>query len=77
MTLTPEILRQIKYDDFVVIDLETTGLDPTQDKIIEIGAIRFVNGEEKETFETLINPERPIPDFITKLTGINDDHVAN
>ncbi len=77
MTLTPEILRQIKYDDFVVIDLETTGLDPTQDKIIEIGAIRFVNGEEKETFETLINPERPIPDFITKLTGINDGDVAD
>jgi len=76
MTLSSEILQRIKFDNFVVIDLETTGLDPTHDKIIEIGAIRFVNGEEKETFETLINPERPIPDFITKLTGIKDDDVA-
>ncbi len=77
MTLSADLLRQIKFDDFVVIDLETTGLEPTQDKIIEIGAVRFVNGVEKETFETLIDPERPIPDFITKLTGISDDQVKD
>ena len=77
MTVSAEILRQIKYDNFIVIDLETTGLDPTQDKIIEIGAVRFVDGQEDETFETLINPEQPIPDFITKLTGIKDEDVAD
>ncbi len=58
-----------------MLDLETTGLDPAKDKIIEIGAIRFVNGEEEETFEEMINPQMPIPDFITKLTGITDDDV--
>lgn len=77
MPLAPDILRKIKFDDFVVIDLETTGLDPTENKIIEIGAIRYVNGEEKETLETLINPEVPIPDFITKLTGISDEDVKS
>lgn len=76
MTLTPDVLRAIKFNDFVVLDLETTGLDPTTDKIIEIGAVRFINGKEKEIFETFINPGIPIPDFITKLTGISDTDVA-
>jgi predicted DnaQ family exonuclease/DinG family helicase len=76
MALPANLLRKIKYDNFVVIDLETTGLDPTENKIIEIGAVRYVNGQEKEIFEQLVNPETPIPDFITKLTGITDKDVA-
>ncbi len=75
MTLTADLLRKIKYDNFVVVDLETTGLDPTEDRIIEIGVVRYVDGQEKETFETLVNPDVPIPDFITKLTGITDKDV--
>ena len=75
MALTADILRKIKYDNFVVIDLETTGLDPTENKIIEIGIVRYVNGKEEEKFEQLVNPEVPIPDFITKLTGIKDKDV--
>ena len=77
MQLTPEILRAIGYDNFVVIDLETTGLDPTVDQIIEIGAIRFKDGQEDETFNTLINPGIEIPDFITKLTGITNDDTRD
>jgi predicted DnaQ family exonuclease/DinG family helicase len=75
MTLTPAILKELRFDDFVVLDLETTGLDPTTDWIIEIGAIRFQNGQETEVFSSLINPGMSIPDFITKLTGISDSDV--
>jgi len=77
MPLPADLLRKIKYDNFVVVDLETTGLDPTVDRIIEIGVVRYIDGQEKDTFETLVNPGIPIPDFITKLTGITDKDVAN
>jgi predicted DnaQ family exonuclease/DinG family helicase len=77
MPLSADTLRKIRFDDFVVIDLETTGLDPTEDKIIEIGIIRYVNGKEKDAFESLVNPEVSIPDFITKLTGITDNDVKS
>jgi len=76
MTLSKDFLQKTNFDNFVVLDLETTGLDPATDKIIEIGAIRFVDGKESETFECLVNPGMPIPDFITKLTGISDQDVS-
>lgn len=60
---------------FVAIDLETTGLDPTRDAIIEIGAVRFNNARIEDEWSTLINPNRPIPSEITQLTGINNDMV--
>jgi predicted DnaQ family exonuclease/DinG family helicase len=75
MLISKEILQEINLNNFIVLDLETTGLDPANDQIIEIGAIRFVNGKEKESFEEIINPKIPIPDFITKLTGISDEDV--
>ncbi|NWF63208.1 MAG: DEAD/DEAH box helicase family protein [Chloroflexi bacterium] len=59
----------------VSLDIETTGLDENRDAIIEIAAIRF-NGKRKEgEFNTLINPGRQIPDFITGLTGIDNAMV--
>jgi len=77
MSLRSELLRHLGLSPFVVIDLETTGLNPEKDQIIEIGAIKYVDGEESAFFEELVNPGRPIPEFITRLTGISDDDVKD
>ncbi|MBA2664612.1 MAG: 3'-5' exonuclease [Bradymonadaceae bacterium] len=60
-----------------VIDVETTGLDPLGDRVIEIGIIRFEHGEVVETYGQLINPERSIPDESVKITGITDADVQD
>ena len=62
---------------YIAFDIETTGLDPMYDEIIEIGAIKIENGKEIETFSTLIKPEYEINDFITELTGITNEMVQN
>ncbi|RLJ59937.1 DNA polymerase-3 subunit epsilon [Litoreibacter meonggei] len=63
---------------FVVFDSETTGLDPNKDDVVQLGAIRVVNGKiiATEVFETLVNPGRPIPPSSTKVHHINDGMVA-
>jgi ATP-dependent DNA helicase DinG len=61
----------------VALDLETTGLDPKSDAIIEIGAYRFSGHRMEAEFSTLINPNRHIPEFITGLTGIDDSMVRS
>lgn len=67
----------MKSTPVIVLDIETTGLSPYRHKITEIAAVKVVNGEVIDTFQTLINPETPIPSFITRLTGINDDMVRD
>ena len=62
-------------DSYVVFDLETTGFGPVKDKIIEIGAVKVVNGEIVEKFSTFVNPVIPIPYEITQLTSITDEQV--
>ncbi|MDO5029669.1 MAG: DEDD exonuclease domain-containing protein [Corynebacterium sp.] len=62
---------------FVVVDLETTGLNPQGDHIIEIGAVKTRAGEIVETFSTFIDPGMEIPSHITKLTGITTADVEN
>lgn len=61
----------------VSIDLETTGLDPRSDAIIEIGAVRFHGARVEAEWSTLVNPGRPIPGFISQLTGITNEMVRN
>ena len=63
--------------DFVVFDLETTGAKTPPCRITEIGAYKIKNGAIVEEFQTLVNPETPIPPFITGLTGISDRMVKN
>jgi ATP-dependent DNA helicase DinG len=62
--------------ELVALDLETTGLDPTNDSIIEIGAVRIRDGEVIDEFGQLIDPGFPIPPAITHLTGITTDQVV-
>ncbi len=64
-------------DSFICLDLETTGLNPKTDKIIEIGAIRIENGVETGTFETLVNPGRMLEERIVELTGIKDEDLKD
>lgn len=61
---------------YICVDLETTGLDPKRDDIIEIGAVKVVEGCVEDTFQTLLNPGRILEERITELTGIHDEQLA-
>lgn len=60
-------------EEFTVLDVETTGLQPSRQRIIEIAIVRFAGGVISSQWESLCNPERRVPAYITKLTGIDDD----
>lgn len=62
---------------FVVVDVETTGTSPrTGDRVTEVAAVVLENGRIDDVFQSLVNPGRPIPAFITSLTGISNAMVA-
>ena len=69
--------RKIDGATFVVLDVETTGLNPRTDTIIELGAVRIENGKEVAEFTQLIRPNRPIPTRVTEITGITDAMVCD
>ena len=62
---------------FVVFDTETTGFSPTMDRIVEVGAVKFRNGEIIEEKSWLVNPQRDIPYWATKVHGITDEMVKD
>ena len=63
---------------FVAFDVETTGLSPVANRLVELSGVRFSQTRETfETFSTLINPEVPIPKEVTKIHGITDDMVTH
>ena len=69
---TPILLPCITF-----LDLETTGATPLSDRITEIALVRFENGVEVARWQTLVNPQQPIPAFIQQLTSIDNEMVAN
>ena len=64
------------FDNFTVIDIETTGLNPIKDNIIELSAIRVRENIAVSTFSKLVNPQRELHPFISKLTGINNTMLS-
>ena len=64
-------------DSFVVFDIETTGFSQSNDRIIEIGAVKVVHGEIVDKYSSFVNPEVPIPYKIEQLTGISDSMVMD
>lgn len=64
-------------NSFIAIDLETTGINPANDRIIEIGALKVINGMENKTFCSFVNPRMRISDRITDITGIDNEMVSN
>lgn len=74
--IIPDFVKKpLKDLPFVILDIETTGFKPSESGITEIAVISVVNGRE-ERFETMIDPEYPIPAEITKITGITQSMVA-
>ena len=68
---------RLKDATYVVFDVETTGLSAERDRLIEIAAVKVKNGAEIDSFESYINPRRPISELITRLTSITDDDVKD
>ena len=62
---------------YIAFDLETTGFLPGVEQITEIGAVKFENGKPISRFATLVNPQKPIPAEVVKVTGITDDMVKD
>jgi len=71
------MLELLKDSEYVVLDLETTWLTPYREWITEIAAIKCKNWEIIDNFQTLVNPERRIPNWIVRLTWITNEMVAD
>ena len=71
------IQRTEYFKDYVVFDLETTGTSCESDQVVEIAAIKVLNGQVTEEFSTLVNPGRPIPYYASRVNGITDDMVKD
>ena len=75
--IVTNVKEQKLNETYVVFDLETTGFSPVTDSIIEIGAVKVADGAITDRFSTFVNPKKPIPYRIEKLTSINDSMVMD
>lgn len=64
-------------DTYISIDLETTGLNPRQDRIIEVGAVKIESGRVTDVFSTFVNPGRGLEERVTELTGIRNADLSD
>ena len=69
--------RSLSEIPFVIVDVETTGGRPPGDRVTEIGAVRMRAGRVEGEWSSLVNPGRPIPGFVSRLTGIDDAKVSD
>lgn len=74
MTAWPKDWQDLRI---AVLDVETTGFDPEEERIIEVGIVTFERGEVVERWGSFVNPGKTIPDAVIKLTGITDEMVAD
>lgn len=63
--------------DYVVLDLETTGLYPKHDRVIEVGALRIRDGKVVDTYSTFVNPQQKLSEKVTEITGITDGDLEH
>ncbi len=75
--LPPDLLNTLELSRFVAFDVETTGLNPQKELIIEVGAVRFEGGEEKDEYTSFIACPFNLPPNIVKLTGIDDSMLKD
>ncbi|MGM0602843.1 MAG: PolC-type DNA polymerase III [Bacillota bacterium] len=75
--ITKPFSEKLDDTEFIVFDLETTGLNPSQHEIIEIGAVKFKDGKAVDKFSTFVKAENKIPPKITEITGIEQNMLKN
>lgn len=67
----------LDQNNFTIVDVETTGGSPFFSRIIEVGLLRVERGEIIEEYQTLLNPEQEIPEFISRMTGITNSQLSH
>src|SRR5260370_10329459 len=72
---TPPVKSMTPVPEYAALDLETTGLDPARDRVIEVGAVAFTPEGVTTTLERLVDPGRAVPDTVLKLTGIKPEEL--
>src|ERR1700687_5177537 len=71
----PHVESRLPVPEYAALDLETTGLDPARDRVIEVGAVAFTPDRVTTTLERLVDPGRAVPETVLKLTGIKPEEL--